>query len=119
VGGPAQDARRVREYGRRFTAFCGSWLGGYEVLHTQGHRLPIRRPGAAIHGPGALLVGDAAALVNPLDGEGIYYAIRSAQLAVPFILDALVAPGRPDFAAYQRAVDGELATDLESAWRLM
>src|SRR5205807_7342753 len=51
--------------------------------------------------------------------EGIYYAIRSAQLAVPFILDALVAPGRPDFAAYQRAVDGELATDLESAWRLM
>lgn len=34
----------------------------------------------------ALLVGDAAHLVDPLFGEGIYYAIRSGQLAAGAIL---------------------------------
>lgn len=34
-----------------------------------------------------LLVGDAAALVDPFIGEGVYYAIRSGQLAAQAIVD--------------------------------
>ncbi|HEU5265368.1 MAG TPA: geranylgeranyl reductase family protein [Jatrophihabitans sp.] len=47
----------------------------------RAHRLPLSpgRPAFA-HGP-VLLAGDAACLINPLTGEGIYYAIRSGQLA--------------------------------------
>jgi menaquinone-9 beta-reductase len=58
----------------------------------RGHQLPfssVRPP------PGrgrVLLAGDAASLVNPLSGEGIYYALASGRLAAAA---ALQAPARP------------------------
>lgn len=119
VGGPAEDSTRIRGYFQEFTAFCQSFLGTYDVLHTQGHRLPVRGPGMPIHGPRSLLVGDAAGLVNPLDGEGIYYAIRSAQIAAPFIRQALSRSGAPDLAGYGRAIDEQLMPELRHAAWLM
>jgi geranylgeranyl reductase family protein len=44
----------------------------------------------------ALLVGDAAALVDPFLGEGIYYAIRSGQLAAEALQEALAGLGTLD-----------------------
>ena len=38
-------------------------------------------------GPGWALVGDAAGLVDPLTGEGIYYAMRSGELLAEALLD--------------------------------
>lgn len=119
VGGPAEHAARIRRYNEEFTAFCRSFLNHYEVFRTQGHRLPIRRPGTPIHGPRTLLIGDAAALVNPLDGEGIYYAIRSAQIAVPCLLQALAGPEPPNLAGYQRAIEAQLMTELHAGWKIM
>lgn len=51
------------------------------ALPLRGHRLPLSpgRPGVA-HGQ-VLLAGDAASLINPLTGEGIYYAVLSGALA--------------------------------------
>jgi geranylgeranyl reductase family protein len=46
-----------------------------------------RRPEAV---PGMLVVGDAAGLVNPFNGEGIAYAMESAELAAELLHDALV-----------------------------
>ena len=40
--------------------------------------------------PGMLLVGDAAGLVNPFNGEGIAYAMESGELAAELIAEALV-----------------------------
>jgi menaquinone-9 beta-reductase len=40
--------------------------------------------------PGLLLVGDAAGLVNPFNGEGIAYAMESGELAAELVHDALV-----------------------------
>jgi geranylgeranyl reductase family protein len=47
----------------------------------RGHRLPLSngRPDVA-HGR-VLLAGDAASLINPMTGEGIYYAVASGALA--------------------------------------
>jgi geranylgeranyl reductase family protein len=47
----------------------------------RGHRLPLStgRPDVG-QGP-VLLAGDAASLINPLTGEGIYYAVLSGALA--------------------------------------
>ena len=49
--------------------------------HWRGHHLPLStfrwRP---VDGP-VLLAGDAAGLVNPMTGEGIYYAVASGILA--------------------------------------
>ena len=51
-----------------------------------------------VSGDGWAAVGDAAGLVDPLTGEGIYYALRSADL-----LGACVREGR--LADYARRVD--------------
>jgi flavin-dependent dehydrogenase len=57
------------------------------VLGLRGHRLPLREPGAPVAGNRVLLVGDAAGLVDPLSGDGIYEAALSAQ-------EAALAAGR-------------------------
>lgn len=61
-----------------------------------------------------LLVGDAAHLMDPLQGEGIYYAIRSGMLAAEAIVEWKkegVAPS--DF--YQRAVYYDICGNLKWA----
>jgi geranylgeranyl reductase family protein len=47
--------------------------------------------------PGMLVVGDAAGLVNPFNGEGIAYAMESAEVAAELLRDALVKD-RPGLA---------------------
>ncbi|MFB9330484.1 NAD(P)/FAD-dependent oxidoreductase [Paenibacillus aurantiacus] len=49
---------------------------------------PFDRPNAAA-APGLMLIGDAAGYYDPLTGQGIYKALRSAELAVPLALAAL------------------------------
>jgi len=53
-----------------------------------------RRPSAV---PGMLLVGDAAGMVNPFNGEGISSAMESGQLAADLVAEALVR-GKPAIA---------------------
>jgi geranylgeranyl reductase family protein len=56
-----------------------------------GHPIPIYRRPEPITTRRALLVGDAAGLVDPFSGEGIRYAIKSGRLAAQ-----AVASGRVD-----------------------
>ena len=56
-------------------------LPGLDPVPLRGHRLPLS-PGRPAVGHGrVLLAGDAASLINPLTGEGIYYAVLSGSLA--------------------------------------
>jgi menaquinone-9 beta-reductase len=55
---------------------------------------PFDQPVRAITAPGALLAGDAAGYFDPLTGQGIYRALRSAELAAPTVAAALAAGGR-------------------------
>jgi flavin-dependent dehydrogenase len=49
------------------------------------------------HGPGWVAVGDAAGLVNPMNGEGIDYGLESGMLAARlFVEDPSTAPERYD-----------------------
>jgi geranylgeranyl reductase family protein len=67
------------------------------VGRTLSGSLPMgfnRTPSAV---PGMLLVGDAAGIVNPFNGEGIAYAMESAELAAELLSEALVG-GRPGLA---------------------
>jgi geranylgeranyl reductase family protein len=79
----------------------------------RAHHLPMStwRPRAP-DGP-VLLAGDAASLINPLTGEGIFYALLSGSLAGDAAM-AAVAAGRPRGAggAYRRALAGELGRHL-------
>ena len=55
-----------------------------------------------------LLAGDAAGLVDPLTREGIYYALRSGELAATALLGTDAEPSR----VYSGAVQAELASEL-------
>ena len=55
-----------------------------------------------------LLVGDAAGLVDPLTREGIYYALRSGELAAQSLLGSSSEPAQE----YARAVQAELVSEL-------
>jgi menaquinone-9 beta-reductase len=50
---------------------------------------------------GLLLVGDAGGMINPFNGEGIAYALESAEIAAEVIVQAL---GRPTGAQRERAL---------------
>ena len=55
------------------------------------------------------VVGDAAGLVDPITGEGIYYAFKSAQL----LADTIETPEQ-----YRRKVDLEIGRELVRASQL-
>lgn len=72
-----------------------SWGLGDFTERPRAWRLPmssLRR-----HGPGWLAVGDAAGLINPMNGEGIDYGLESGILAADlFIENAATSPERYD-----------------------
>jgi flavin-dependent dehydrogenase len=65
---------------------------------------PLRRAALRPARAGLFLVGDAARVVEPFTGEGIYYALRSGELAAEAIA-AAIHNGDPETAArsYSRA----------------
>jgi menaquinone-9 beta-reductase len=94
-----------------YRALLKSWLAGmpeewgYQEENATG---PVR--GAALpmgfnrtphYTRGLLLVGDAGGMINPFNGEGIAYAMESAELAAEVIVQAL---GRPTAAQRERAL---------------
>ncbi len=64
-----------------------------------------------------LLVGDAAHLMDPLQGEGIYYAVRSGMLAAEAILE-WKRKGTAPSDIYQNAVHLEICENLKWALTL-
>jgi geranylgeranyl reductase family protein len=112
---------------KSFADFIGqeAFLAGLSIPCPSGHPLPIanrqmhrnghRWTGSLVR-QRALLVGDAGHLVDPLLGEGIYYAIRSGQLAAASVADAL----RNSFCrleGYERTVAAEFGPEFRVAAR--
>jgi geranylgeranyl reductase family protein len=85
VGGWGSEGPALREHLYRLAAAHD--VPREALTDPRGHRLPMRRLGAATPARGrVLLVGDAAGLVDPLSGDGIYEAFTSARLAAEAIL---------------------------------
>ncbi len=83
------------------------------VIRSHGYLLPCRKPGAPVQKGRVVLVGDAAGLVEAFTGEGIYWAIKSAQIAARSILKDGASP------RYQQRLDRMLMPDLLSARKWM
>ena len=85
------------------------------------HLLPSLDSGSwqanRVAGDGWMAVGDSAGLVDPLTGEGLYYAIRSADLAARALL-AEVGDLAAKLAHYRALLRHDFAADLEFGSRL-
>jgi geranylgeranyl reductase family protein len=87
VGGWESEGPRLREHLAELCRRHDIDEAGLESV--RGHRLPLRRGGFVPARGRAILVGDAAGLVDPLTGDGMYEAFVSARLASDAILDVL------------------------------
>ncbi len=67
--------------------------------------------GRCIAGSNWALAGDAAALVDPITGEGLYYALRSGELLAESLLEGCVTQ-------YPARVRTDFSRDLEFATRV-
>jgi menaquinone-9 beta-reductase len=85
-----------------------SWGVGPYLEKPRAWRLPMTVQHR--HGPGWVAVGDAAGLVNPMNGEGIDYGLESGMLAAElFVADPTTAPDEYDRILGER-FDGFLRT---------
>jgi geranylgeranyl reductase family protein len=73
-------------------------------VRLRGHPLPLHWLSERLHTARSLLIGDAAGLVDPLLGEGIRYAVYSAEIAAQAI-------ARDDLAGYTRQVQRRIGSD--------
>ena len=85
-------------------------LGDYSE-RPRAWRLPMSA--TRRHGPGWAAVGDAAGLVNPMNGEGIDYALESGMLLADLFLDD---PGRAT-EAYDRIIGERFDSFLRTGRR--
>jgi len=112
VGGPIRFAKKLRRY---LTKLIESQdLGEGEVLSLKSSLMPLRDKGSAIAQSRALLVGDAAGLIDAFTGDGIYYGLRSARLAVSAIDDCLSGKAS-SLLHYEQAVNTQLMPELRLA----
>jgi menaquinone-9 beta-reductase len=77
----------------------------------RGAALPMGFNRKPHYADGALLVGDAGGMVNPMNGEGIAYAMESGRLAAEVVAQALAEPEglrrERVLAGYPQALDAE------------
>jgi flavin-dependent dehydrogenase len=113
ICGKGESAQSLRARLERYLAGKGISLNGAQFY---GHMLPsLEAPGwrnNRLAGDGWMAVGDAGGLVDPITGEGLYYAIRSADLAAQIILDDKHAPGERA-SAYCHWLRRDFIEDLE------
>ncbi len=77
------------------------WGLGPDLERPRAWRLPMSTQKR--HGPGWVAIGDAAGLVNPMNGEGIDYGLESGMLAAElFLADPATAPTEYDRLVGQR-----------------
>src|SRR5205814_9884719 len=100
IGGKGEPAHALR---KRLEGFMDQRGISRKGAVFYSHMLPALAPASwrtnRIAGDRWMAVGDAAGMVDPITGEGIYYALRSADLASRVLLD----DGFADKAAAYRA----------------
>jgi geranylgeranyl reductase family protein len=107
VGGWGSEGPRLRDHLARLAHAHG--VASEAVTDLRGHRLPMRRLGTPAGAGRVLLVGDAAGLVDPLSGDGMYEAFVSARLAA----NAIVVG---DLDGYSAALSAALDRHAAASW---
>jgi geranylgeranyl reductase family protein len=107
VGGWESEGPRLRDHLRLLCAAHGADMAELDAL--RGYRLPFRTGKSPLACNNLLLAGDAAGLVDPLSGDGMYEAFVSGRLAAEAILAG-------ELDAYPRRVLAELQPLHTAGW---
>jgi len=113
VGGWESEGPRLREHLSTLAREHGIDPGS--LAETRGYRLPMRRPENRIVRGRVLCVGDAAGLVDPFSGDGMYEALASARLAAAAVFD-LLAGRAATLDGYATAVQRTLGPLTSAGW---
>jgi geranylgeranyl reductase family protein len=114
-GEPASSLRKRLE--RYLTQRGIAWKGATFYSHLLPSLDAASWKKNRVAGEGWMAVGDAAGLVDPVTGEGLYYAIRSADLAARALLSEVgEAAGKVE--QYRQSLQRDFAADLEFGARL-
>jgi geranylgeranyl reductase family protein len=105
IGAFRKSRAKLKDILRQEMAKFGISLDGI-TLH--GHPLPIYIRSERLSTACSLLVGDAAGLMDPLSGEGIRYAVKSARLAAEAII-------RGELDKYMVWIQREIGANLSRA----
>ncbi|MGB4099366.1 MAG: geranylgeranyl reductase family protein [bacterium] len=95
--------------------YSGGSIG--TMLEQSGHLLPIFNPSQPLSCDGILLAGDAAGLVDPFIGEGLYYAFASGVVAAEWVKQN-IGNRKPEYSAYKIQLMKVLGRDLLISSRL-
>lgn len=126
IGGKGEPSAKLRA---RLEAYLRSKRISFQGAPFYAHLLPALSANAwktnRVSGEGWMAAGDAGGLVDPLTGEGIYFALRSAEIATDLIVEgAHAVPGlyrqrlAEDFVddlAYGANLGGRLGKHISTA----
>ncbi|GBC98282.1 Menaquinone reductase [bacterium HR17] len=89
-------------------------LDGFQRHHLHGHPVPLADKRAAFHRGNGLLIGDAAGLADPFTGEGISWAVLSAQWVAESALRVLTGEWR-DLHGYTERLRAQVVPERQAA----
>ena len=113
VGGNGEEGPRLRAELARMCERYG--IDPDAGTETRGYRLPLRRTGTRLARGRTAVIGDAAGLVDPFSGDGMYEAFYSAKLVAEAALDVLA--GRADgLEPYEAAVERRITPLTRAGW---
>jgi geranylgeranyl reductase family protein len=113
VGGNGEEAPKLRAELRTMCEAYG--IDPESATDTRGYRLPMRLPRTVLARGTTAVIGDAAGLVDPFSGDGMYEAFLSAKLVTNAALEVLA--GRAEsLDAYQAAVERRIAPLTRAGW---
>ena len=113
VGGWGGEGPALRGHLRRLCEAHG--VSADDLEEVRGYRLPLRAPGSTLARGRALLVGDAAGLIDPVSGDGMFEGFLSSQYAADAVLDLLRGETKT-LDEYGPRVAQRLATHLWASW---
>ena len=105
-------AATIRRDLQRYLVFKG--LAGARIKSLKLHPIPYApRRANTYANPKGLVVGDATGIVDPITGEGLYYAFRTAQLAAAALKASF--ENRAALSGYDRALHRTVGREVRYA----
>jgi geranylgeranyl reductase family protein len=113
VGGWGGEAPNLRVELARLCEAHG--VSPDDLTDTRGYRLPLRLPGSVLARGRTAIVGDAAGLIDPVSGDGMFEGFLSGLYAAEAALDVL-AGRASSLEPYSERLTQRLATHLWASW---